>query len=99
VRVVKKEYLSFINSGGDGILICTTNKFDLALEGDVNLLGSYNSRLKRFLKLPYVFYLSLVKNADIYHCHNPDSIPIALMLKAFGKNVVYDTHEDFLRVF
>lgn len=56
---------------------------------------TYSSRTKRFLSIPRLARQVLKEDADIYHLHNPDTIPIALMLKLFGKTVIYDTHEDF----
>lgn len=34
---------------------------------------------------------------DVYHLHNPATLPVALGLKIAGKKVIYDTHEDFSR--
>lgn len=56
---------------------------------------AYRNRLQRFLTLPKVLRMALAERADIYHLHNPDMIPLALVLKLLGKTVIYDTHEDY----
>jgi len=52
-------------------------------------------RLKRILQSPaQVFKKAVELDADLYHLHDPELIPIGLKLKRLGKKVVFDSHED-----
>ncbi len=44
-----------------------------------------------------VYQQARVLNATIYHFHDPELIPIGLLLRAQGKHVIYDIHEDIPR--
>lgn len=63
----------------------------------VNILdsGKFEGRKNRILNAPKaVFLKALEVDADIYHLHDPELIPIGLKLKKAGKKVVFDAHED-----
>ena len=52
-------------------------------------------RLSRMTKtVSLIFSSAKALNADIYHLHDPELIPIGLMLKRLCKIVIFDSHED-----
>lgn len=58
-------------------------------------VGIPTGRIDRMLKVTRrVFAKALELDADIYHLHDPELLPIGLMLKRQGKKVVFDAHED-----
>jgi hypothetical protein len=53
------------------------------------------SRFARMTRTVWRVYCEALKqNADIYHFHDPELIPLGLLLQARGKQVIYDIHED-----
>ena len=54
------------------------------------------TRLARMTRTVWRTYREALKqNADIYHFHDPELIPVGLLLRARGKDVIYDLHEDY----
>lgn len=54
-----------------------------------------SGRLKRILSTTFKIYkLAKAQQADIYHFHDPELIPLAWWLKLKGKKVIYDIHEN-----
>lgn len=60
--------------------------------------GQWKSRLVRMATRGYAAYkLALELNCNIYHIHDPELLPWALLLKYKGRTVIYDSHEDMPR--
>ena len=56
------------------------------------------SRLRRVTRTAIAVYRAAVRRrADIYHFHDPELIPVGLLLKLGGSHVIYDVHEDVPR--
>jgi len=53
------------------------------------------ARLARMTRTVWRVYREARKQqADVYHFHDPELIPAGLLLRAAGKEVIYDIHED-----
>jgi glycosyltransferase involved in cell wall biosynthesis len=96
VRVFHKEARTLAGAGYRVIVIARApgREFIDGVEV-VPARTATSSRFLRFVALPAVFLQAVRVKADVYHLHNPDTLPIALGLKMIGRKIVYDTHEDF----
>ncbi|MDX1405860.1 MAG: hypothetical protein R3192_15045, partial [Woeseiaceae bacterium] len=77
VRVFQKEATTLARAGYRVTLIAKAqSRF---IHNGIEVIPSISSsefRLVRFLLLPLVAIQALLQNANIYHLHNPDTIPI-----------------------
>lgn len=99
-RVFQKECKSLMRAGYHTSLLIAHEHDDL-IDG-VNILAvrGIRGRLRRISLLPWRLYRAALKRkADIYHFHDAELLPVGLLLKAQGKRVVYDAHEDLPRTF
>jgi glycosyltransferase involved in cell wall biosynthesis len=57
-------------------------------------VGHGRGRVARLLLTPLgVLVAALRARAGIYHFHDPELMPVGLLLRLFGKRVIYDIHE------
>ena len=94
-RIFLKECISLAQNGYDVYLVERGNTYD---KNGVHIIGLGKipeRRLKRMTEGVKRAYLKAVSiNADIYHIHDPELLPIALKLKKNNKKVIFDSHED-----
>jgi glycosyltransferase involved in cell wall biosynthesis len=98
VRIFHKEGKSLARAGYEVTLIAS-GKADGTYDGiTLKCLPMWKNRKDRLLRgLVTVYRLALQADADVYHFHDPELIPVALMLRVHGKKVIYDIHEDLPR--
>ena len=95
VRIFRKECLSLVKAGYDVSLIAAGAK-DKMVEG-VKIFGvkRIQNRWKRiFFSGKYVYKKAVELDAEIYHFHDPELLPVGIKLKRLGKKVIFDSHED-----
>jgi glycosyltransferase involved in cell wall biosynthesis len=96
IRIFHKMCTSLAAHGHAVSLVVADGKGD-EVRGGLQILdaGASRGRLDRMSRAPgRVLQRALTLDADFYHLHDPELIPIGLKLKSMGKRVVFDSHED-----
>lgn len=97
IRILLKECSSLANAGYDVSLVVADGLGNEEKNGvKIYDVGKQNGRINRILKTTKnVLKKCIDLNADLYHFHDPELIPIAVKLKRIKKKVIFDSHEDF----
>lgn len=98
-RIFLKEIPSLLNAGFDVSAIVADGKGDELFMGyKIYDVGNSQTRINRIFKASKkILNKALEVNAEIYHFHDPELIPVGLKLKKASKKVIYDIHEDVPR--
>ncbi|HAV3708426.1 TPA: glycosyltransferase family 1 protein, partial [Acinetobacter baumannii] len=94
-RIFVKQCCSLTQSYDTYLVVADGNGNEVKNQVNILDVGKFNGRKDRMLNAPNaVFKKALVLDAEIYHLHDPELIPIGLKLKKMGKKVFFDAHED-----
>ena len=95
-RVFARECQSLVQAGYEVVLIVQHERDEVKEGVRIRAVPRYRNRLERVTRTAFlVFRQALAEEADIYHFHDPELIPWAMVLRLLGKRVVYDVHEDY----
>jgi len=98
VRILEKECRTLAREGFRVTLVAPGHGEALVHGVRVRSVPAASRRLERaLLTIPRVYRAALAEDADLYHFHDPELIPVGLLLKLQGKRVIYDVHEDVPR--
>lgn len=96
-RVFYKECTSLANAGYDVTLLVADNKEPETRNGVKIISADFKpkSRWERIFNASRVMFdYAMTINAEIYHLHDPELLPVGKKLKSEGKKVIFDSHED-----
>jgi len=95
-RIFYKECISLAKAGFEVFLVTTHDKDEEVNEVKIRAIPKHKNRFQRIFEKTWVAYRrALETNAEVFHFHDPELIPVGWMLKLKGKKVIYDVHENY----
>ena len=96
VRIFHKECRTLARAGYEVVLIIPHDRHQQVDGVKIHALAPARNRWRRLSGLIWRMYgAALAEQAQIYHFHDPELIPLGLLLKLHRKKVIYDVHEDY----
>lgn len=97
-RIFYKECVSLARAGYE-VIELTNYAIRTVNQGvRVHGVGRSSGRVRRVLVNTFrMAQAAMQLDADLYHLHDPELLPLGLVLRSVGKTVVYDIHEDLPR--
>ena len=97
-RIYHKQCRTLAKAGFDVTLVIPRDNIDFQPQDGVKVIflpkpANRRERLGKTRRLAYREARAL--NADIYHFHDPELIPVGRKLKRENNIVIYDIHEDY----
>jgi len=94
VRIFQKECTSLVEAGYEVVLITRHDKQETIQGIRIQPVNCRGNRFRRMTETSWrIFNAAWKSRADIYHFHDPELLPVGLLLKVAGKRVIYDAHE------
>jgi glycosyltransferase involved in cell wall biosynthesis len=94
-RIFRKECRSLARAGYEVTIVAPHREDTVTDQVHIKSVLQDQGRIARMTRTVWRVYAEARKQeADVYHFHDPELIPAALLLRANGKRVIYDIHED-----
>lgn len=96
VRILYKECFSLSQAGYKVHLLIADGKGDEDFMGiKIHGCPKYCKRIHRMLFSPLQILIKAIQiNADLYHFHDMELLPVGLLLRILGHKVIYDVHDN-----
>lgn len=96
-RIFHKECRTLRDAGHEVVLLATHDRTEV-VDGITVVAVRHRRRAARMLRTTVDLYrLARAEDADVYHFHDPELLPVGWALAKQGRRVVWDSHEDVTR--
>jgi len=95
-RIFHKEAKSLAEAGYEVVIVAPFLRSEQKEGIKIQAVAPLSSRTDRIWRLKALYRAALQEKADIYHFHDPDLVPVGLLLsRRHRKPVIYDVHEYY----
>lgn len=95
IRIFHKQAKSLVREGYDVTLIAQHDNDEIVDGVKIIGLKKPRNRFERMTRTTLeVYQRAIAEDAEVYHFHDPELMPVGLRLRRRGKKVIYDIHED-----
>jgi len=95
-RIFYKQCKSLAEKGFEVILIAKHHREEVVDGIRIVPFSEFKNRFSRiFFSSVKMFFLAIRQKTHVYHFHDPELIPVGLLLRILCKKVIYDVHEDY----
>ena len=95
LRIAQKECATLAEEGYDVVVIAPGSHRILSGNVRHRALPLPANRLERFTHTAWkVLVAARAERAHVYHFHDPELIPVGIVLRLCGARVIFDVHED-----
>lgn len=97
-RITVKECGALAAAGYDVVFVCPHDRDDTVNGVRIRAIPKRRGRALRFVRATFDAWRAAVsERGDVYHLHDPELLPVGLLLRLTGAKVIYDAHEDLPR--